>query len=149
MLNYSVRPPKRIEEENLTDLMCLEGALYASYLFSNAKVSNVLVGIHRVDGEGEECGHCICAYEVDGKYGAISVSYINGMESIRPTYDSPEDVVMHFAKAYLNVGYRPTFYGLYQAEDFSSALGYDWTNTRNDLSEISDYIINNYQYEFA
>ncbi len=148
-VNYSVRPPKLIEEDGLTDLMCLEGALYASYLFTNAKINNILVGIHRIDDQEEECGHCICVFDVDGKFGAISVSYIHGMDSIGPIYDSLEDVVLHFAKAYINVGYRPTFYGVFQGEVFSEALGFDWTNTRNDLSGISEYIISNYQYEFA
>lgn len=144
---YKVRPPQLLETKKNNSMMCLEAALYAGYLFGKAGVENHYLGIHRVDKNGYECGHCACIYYSQGMYGAVSITFIDKLKSFTPKYAKLEDVAKHFIKSYKDSGYTPLYFGFYSDDDFSEHLGFDWKTSTQDLTEISEFIVNNYQYE--
>lgn len=145
--NYQVRPPKVLNVQKAKAMMCLEAALYAVYLFERDGVEVHFLGIHREDEKGNQCGHCACIFKDHDLFGAVSITFIDSLRSFEPKYETLDQVAEHFAKAYKSSGYKPLYFGYYNSSTFSNALGFDWKETEKDLSEISDYIVSNYQYE--
>lgn len=148
--NYRIRSPQALIKAEARSLMCMEGALYAGVMLERVGVNDLCyLGIHREDKEGNQSGHCVCVYRVNDRYGCISVSNIDTLVSFLPRYETIEEVVEFYINAYHRAGFKPMFYGLFKGDDFVNALNKDWASTEDDLSELSDYILNNYQYEIS
>ena len=144
---YRTRSPGTIDRTEADSIMCLEAALYFAANVEAIAEETQLLAIHRADSEKRECGHCICVFKVEGLYGAYSHSNITSLKSLEPEYSSIGSIIEFYINSYIQSGYKPLYYGLYQLSDLDEQGGTDWRDTDKDLSIFSKHIIENYQFE--
>ena len=116
-------------------------------LFSDTK--RRLLAIHRRDPKkDEECGHCVTLYWAsDGRVGAISKSSFKGLGHREPVFADEAAVAASYAKAYLDMGFQPLYFGVTTPEEAAPDL--DWRFQLGDLNEISARLQAAYAYGFV
>ena len=116
-------------------------------LFSGTK--RRLLAIHRRDPKkDEECGHCVTLYwENDGRIGAISKSSFKGLGHREPVFADEASVAASYARAYLEMGFQPLYFGVTTLEEAAPDL--DWRFHQGDLNEISTRLQAAYAYGFV
>jgi hypothetical protein len=134
-----------------TRITCIDAAILSygllELLFSGTK--RRLLAIHRRDPKkDEECGHCVTLYwESDGRLGAISKSSFKGLDHREPIFTDEASVAASYAKAYLEMGFQPLYFGVTTLEEAAPDL--DWRFALGDLNEISARLQASYAYGFV
>jgi hypothetical protein len=108
-----------------------------------------LLAIHRRDPKkDEECGHCVTLYWTkEGRIGALSKSSFKGLGHRDPEFPDEMAVAASYAKAYLEIGFEPLYYGVTTLEEAAPDL--DWRFHQGDLNEISSRLQASYAYGFV
>lgn len=134
-----------------TRITCIDAAILSygllEMLFPDTK--RRLLAIHRRDPKkDEECGHCVTLYWVsDGRIGAISKSSFKGLGHREPVFPDEAAVAASYAKAYLDMGFQPLYFGVTTPEEAAPDL--DWRFNAGDLNEISARLQAAYAYGFV
>jgi len=132
-------------------ITCIDAAILSygllELLFSGTK--RRLLAIHRRDPKkDEECGHCVTLYwENDGRIGAISKSSFKGLGHREPVFADEASVAASYARAYLEMGFQPLYFGVTTLEEAAPDL--DWRFHQGDLNEISTRLQAAYAYGFV
>jgi hypothetical protein len=132
-------------------ITCIDAAILSygllELLFSATK--RRLLAIHRRDPKkDEECGHCVTLYwENDGRVGAISKSSFKGLGHREPVFADEASVAASYARAYLEMGFQPLYFGVTTLEEAAPDL--DWRFHQGDLNEISARLQAAYAYGFV
>ena len=132
-------------------ITCIDAAILSygllELLFSGTK--RRLLAIHRRDPKkDEDCGHCVTLYwENDGRIGAISKSSFKGLGHREPVFADEASVAASYARAYLEMGFQPLYFGVTTLEEAAPAL--DWRFHQDDLNEISTRLQAAYAYGFV
>jgi len=129
-------------------ITCIDGAILSYGLLDLLpQVKRRLLMIHRRDQHGEECGHCVTLWWTEsGRIGAFSKSNFEGLGHRDATFKDEFDIAMSYAKAYIDMGFTPLYFGVTTLEDAASGL--DWRFNAGNLNELSDRLIERYQYAF-
>lgn len=128
---------------------CIEAMLCSTALLRWIGLIEIKgLAIHRISSDGYECGHVFTIYFDKEKtaWGVISKSQYAGMGHYSPQFKSIDDIAKKFARSYQAIGMRPLYYGVFDIEDV--ACNIDWEKSLNYITNISDVIIKNYQFEF-
>jgi hypothetical protein len=131
-------------------ITCIDGAILAygllELLFYDTK--RRLLAIHRRDPKkDEECGHCVTLYwKADGKIGSFSKSSFKGLGHRKPVFPDELAVATSYAKAYVDMGFQPLYFGVTTLEEAASDL--DWRFHAGDLNVISERLQQRYEYGF-
>lgn len=129
-------------------MTCINAAILAFGLLECfSSVSRSLYAMHRVDSHGVECGHAFVCYCWNGRYGSIAKSNYEGLNNRDAVFATEQELVLSYAKAYLRMGFTPTYYGRFDLDDIAGGL--DWRNGSLNLNELSNRISSSYQYEFS
>jgi len=132
-------------------ITCIDAAILSygllELLFSGTK--RRLLAIHRRDPKkDEDCGHCVTLYwENDGRIGAISKSSFKGLGHREPVFADEASVAASYARAYLEMGFQPLYFGVTTLEEAAPDL--DWRFHQDDLNEISTRLQAAYAYGFV
>jgi hypothetical protein len=125
-------------------ITCIDAAILSygllEMLFSDTK--------RRLPKKDEECGHCVALYWAsDGRIGAISKSSFKGLGHREPVFADEASVAASYAKAYLEMGFQPLYFGVTTLEEAAPDL--DWRFHQGDLNEISARLQAAYAYGFV
>ena len=132
-------------------ITCIDAAILSygllELLFPGTK--RRLLAIHRRDPKkDEDCGHCVTLYwENDGRIGAISKSSFKGLGHREPVFADEASVAASYARAYLEMGFQPLYFGVTTLEEAAPDL--DWRFHQDDLNEISTRLQAAYAYGFV
>jgi len=131
-------------------ITCLDAAILSygllELLFGH--VRRRLLAIHRRDPRGEECGHCVTLYRgEDGRVGAFSKSSFAGLGHRDPVFDDEAAVATSYARAYVDMGFEPRYFGVISLEEVAGDL--DWRHGTEPLNVLSDRLQARYEYAFA
>jgi hypothetical protein len=145
--NYAIKSVR--SSLNSPSITCIDGAILSYGLLELLfpALERRLLAIHRRDGKGEECGHCVALYNVDGKVGAFSKSSFPGLGHRDPVYADGNAVAVSYADAYVKMGFTPLYFGLAQLEEVAPDL--DWRGSRQPLNVLSERLQARYQYSFG
>ena len=83
----------------------------------------------------------------DGRIGAISKSSFKGLGHREPVFPDEAAVAASYAKAYLDMGFQPLYFGVTTPEEAAPDL--DWRFNAGDLNEISARLQAAYAYGFV
>jgi hypothetical protein len=131
-------------------ITCIDGAILSygllELLFSGMK--RRLLAIHRRDPKkDEECGHCVTLYwKGDGKVGSFSKSSFKGLGHRKPVFADELAIATSYAKAYVNMGFEPLYFGVTTLEEVAPDL--DWRFHAGDLNVVSERLQARYEYGF-
>lgn len=131
-------------------ITCIDAAILSygllELLFGQTK--RRLLAIHRYDPKkNEECGHCVALYwGPDGRIGSISKSSFKGLGHRLPKYADEAAIATSYAEAYVEMGFKPLYYGVTTLE--AAAPDLDWRFHEGNLNEISDRLQASYEYGF-
>ncbi len=132
-------------------ITCIDGAILAYGLLELLlpQMKRRLLAIHRRDPKkDEECGHCVALYWApDGRIGAFSKSSFKGLGHREPVFADETAMAASFARAYLEMGFEPLYYGVTTLEEAAPDL--DWRLHEGDLNEISNRLQASYAYGFV
>lgn len=146
--DYQIRSVRSsLHAERIT---CIDSAVFTYGLLELlfGRVERRLLAIHRRDPDsGEECGHCVTLYRLDGKVGALSKSSFDGLGHRAPVFDGAQDVAESYAKAYLRMGFEPLYFGVTTLEEVAPDI--DWRFDRGPLNVLSERIQAAYEYAFT
>ena len=133
-----------------TRITCIDAAILSYGLLELlcGGVKRRLLAIHRRDPKkGEECGHCVALYwGPDGRIGAISKSSFEGLGHRDPIFADETAVASSYAKAYVDMGFQPLYFGVTTLEEAAPDL--DWRLHEGDLNLISERLQAAYEYGF-
>ena len=134
-----------------TRITCIDAAILSygllEMLFPDTK--RRLLAIHRRDPKkDEECGHCVTLYwKGEGRIGSISKSSFKGLGHREPVFADEASVAASYARAYLEMGFQPLYFGVTTLEEAAPDL--DWRFHQDDLNEISTRLQEAYAYGFV
>jgi hypothetical protein len=130
-------------------ITCIDGAILAYGLLELLfpQVDRRLLAIHRRDGKGEECGHCVALYRFEGKVGAFSKSSYPGLGHRDPVHKDGAEVAVSYADAYVKMGFTPLYFGEARLEEVAPDL--DWRFGQEPLNVLSERLQARYQYSFG
>jgi hypothetical protein len=145
--NYSIKSVRAsLHSPRIT---CIDGAILAygllELLFPDT--DRRLLAIHRRDGKGEECGHCVALYIADGKVGSFSKSSYPGLGHRDPVHRDGAAIALSYADAYVKMGFTPLYFGEARLEEVAPDL--DWRFGKGPLNELSERLQARYQYSFG
>jgi len=132
-------------------ITCIDAAILSygllELLFPGTK--RRLLAIHRRDPKkDEECGHCVTLYwKGEGRIGSISKSSFKGLGHREPVFADEASVAASYARAYLEMGFQPLYFGVTTLEEAAPDL--DWRFHQGDLNEISARLQAAYAYGFV
>jgi hypothetical protein len=144
--NYLIRSVQSsLHSDRIT---CIDSAILSYGLLDLLpQVKRRLLAIHRRDQHGEECGHCVTLWWTEsGRIGAFSKSSFVGLGHRDATFKDEFAIATSYAKAYIEMGFTPLYFGITTLEDV--AHGLDWRFNVGDLNELSERLKERYQYAF-
>jgi hypothetical protein len=130
-------------------LTCVDAAVLSYGLLELLfpKLKRRILAIHRRDQKGEECGHAVTLYWThEGKVGAFSKSSFPGFDHRPATFPDELAIAQSFAESYVKMGFTPLYYGVTTLEE--AAQGLDWRFSPTDINELSERLIERYEYSF-
>ena len=145
--NYLIRSVQAsLHSDRIT---CIDAAILSYGLLDFLpQVKRRLLVIHRHDQHGEECGHCVTLWWTEsGRIGAFSKSSFVGLGHRDATFKDEFAIAASYAKAYIDMGFTPLYFGVTTLEDVASGL--DWRFSVGNLNELSDRLKERYQYAFV
>lgn len=140
-VTMSLRSPK---------ITCMDSALLSYGLLELwfPETPRKLLAIHRRDGQGEECGHCVALFaDEQGKIGSFSKSSFPGLGHRDARYRDPADIAVSYAEAYVKMGFTPLYFGVTTLEDVAEDL--DWRCSPEPLNVLSERLQARYAYSFG
>jgi hypothetical protein len=151
--NYSIKSVRAsLHSDRIT---CIDGAILAygllELLFPDTP--RQLLAIHRRDGHGEECGHCVALYRDQGGAGAsrgtgsFSKSSFPGLGHRDPVHTDAAAVAVSYADAYVKMGFTPLYFGVTTLEEVASDL--DWRCSAAPLNVLSERLQARYSHSFG
>jgi hypothetical protein len=144
--NYQIQSVRAsLHSDRIT---CIDGAILSYGLLDLLpQVKRRLLAIHRRDQHGEECGHCVTLWWTEsGHVGAFSKSSFVGLGHRDATFKDEFAIATSYAKAYVEMGFTPLYFGVTTLEDV--ARGLDWRFNDGNLNQLSDHLKERYQYAF-
>jgi hypothetical protein len=130
-------------------ITCVDAAILSygllELLFPDTE--RLLLAIHRRDGQGEECGHCVALYTWEGKVGAFGKSSFPGLGHRDPVHRDGNEVALSYADAYVKMGFTPLYFGMARLEEVADDL--DWRCGEAPLNVLSERLQARYQYSFG
>ena len=144
--NYQIQSVRAsLHSERIT---CIDAAILSYGLLDFLpQVRRRLLAIHRRDQYGEECGHCVTLWWTEGGcVGAFSKSSFAGLGHREATFTDEMAVAKSFAKAYVDMGITPLYFGVTTLEEVSH--GFDWRFSVGNLNELSERLKERYEYAF-
>lgn len=133
-----------------TRITCIDAAILSYGLLELlcGQVKRRLLAIHRRDPKkDEECGHCVTLYWAgNGRIGAISKSSFKGLGHRDPTFADEMAVASSYARAYVDIGFQPLYFGVTTPEEAAPDL--DWRFEEGDLNLLSARLQAAYEYGF-
>ncbi len=130
-------------------ITCIDSAIFSYGLLELyfPTTPRKLLALHRRDPQGEECGHCVTLYWVNGKVGAFSKSSFEGLGHRDPVYASPTDVAMSYAMAYVKMAFKPLYFGVASLEEVAPDI--DWRRSPEALNVLSERLQARYEFSFG
>jgi hypothetical protein len=130
-------------------ITCIDAAILSYGLLELffPELDRRLLAIHRRDGKGEECGHCVALYVRDGKVGSFSKSSFPGLGHRDPVHADGAAVALTYADAYVKMGFTPLYFGEARLEEVAPDL--DWRGSPAPLNVLSERLQARYQYSFG
>ena len=144
--NYQIQSVRAsLHSERIT---CIDAAILSYGLLDLLPhVRRRLLAIHRRDQHGEECGHCVTLWWTEsGCVGAFSKSSFAGLGHREATFKDEFAIAKSFAKAYVDMGITPLYFGVTTLEEVSH--GFDWRFSADNLNELSERLKERYEYAF-
>jgi hypothetical protein len=145
--NYAIKSVRSsLHSERIT---CIDAAIlsYGLLELMFPALERHLLAIHRRDGKGEECGHCVALYVRDGKMGAFSKSSFPGLGHRDAVHADGNAVALSYADAYVKMGFTPLYFGMARLEEVAPDL--DWRGSPAPLNVLSERLQARYQYSFG
>jgi hypothetical protein len=130
-------------------ITCIDAAVLAYGLLELyfPATQRKLLAIHRRDGQGEECGHCVALYWTGRGVGSFSKSSYPGLGHRDAVFEDAPAVAVSYAEAYLKMNIQPLYFGVVSLEDVASDL--DWRQGVAPLNVLSERLVAHYQYSFG
>jgi len=131
-------------------ITCIDAALLAYGLLELLfpETPRGLLAVHRRDGEGEECGHCVTLFWNEaGRVGAFSKSSFPGLGHRTAIHRDAPAVAVSYANAYMKMGFVPLYFGITTLEDVAGEL--DWRCSPAPLNVLSERLQERYQFSFG
>ena len=111
-----------------TRITCIDAAILSYGLLELlfADVKRRLLAIHRRDPAGEECGHCVDALLERRRAGrrVLQVELRRASATATPSSPTSCAVAASYAKAYLDMGFEPLYFGVTTLEEVAPDI--DW-----------------------
>jgi hypothetical protein len=145
--NYAIKSVRAsLHSQRIT---CIDGAILSYGLLELLfpATDRRLLAIHRRDGKGEECGHCVALYVSEGKVGAFSKSSYPGLGHRDAVYKDGAEVALSYADAYVKMGFTPLYFGEARLEEVAPDI--DWRGGQQPLNVLSGRLQARYQYSFG
>jgi hypothetical protein len=145
--NYAIKSVRA--SLNSQRITCIDAAIlsYGLLELMFPRVERRLLAIHRRDGHGEECGHCVALYVRDGRVGAFSKSSFPGLGHRDAVHADGNAVALSYADAYVKMGFTPLYFGLARLEEVAPDL--DWRGSTAPLNVLSERLQARYQFSFG
>lgn len=145
--HYAIKSVRAsLHSERIT---CIDAAILAYGLLELLfpRTRRRLLAIHRRDGRGEECGHCVALFWRGEKVGAFSKSSYPGLGHRDAVHATGAAVALSYADAYVKMGFVPLYFGITTLEDV--ALELDWRGSAQPLNVLSERLQGRYAYSFG
>ncbi len=127
--------PKMVLEQKTAH--CFEGALFAAACFKEVGVEHYLLDL-KVKDLKKDSDHCVCAFKINGYWGAISKTNHSVLRYRDPIYKTPRELALsYFHEYFLDTGQK-TLISFSKPFDVWKKFGETWVESEEDLDEIAE-----------
>ncbi len=126
--------PKRMLRENKAH--CFEGALFACLCLRRIGLANYLLDF-KVKDLKKDSDHVVCAFKLNGCWGAISKTNHSVLRWRDPIYKSYRELAMSYFHEYFLDSGAKTLASFSKPFDVWERFGDEWTEREEDLEEIA------------
>lgn len=131
------RSPQKALIEN--KMHCFEGALFACLCLSFHGFKNFLLDL-KVKDVSKDSDHVVCAFEINGFWGAISKTNHSVLRWRDPIYKNFRELAISYFHEYFLDDGRKTLSSYSKPFDVWKKFGFSWIEREDDLDEIAEYL---------
>lgn len=140
--NDAALPDRSLVQAILSErLTCLEAALIGHDLMGPVSRLRKIIVMTRYNPKDESyLGHTVMVFKSEGGlFGAISLSRYPTQGNRQAVFSTEEDIVLSFAKAYVELGLTPVCYGILSLSKAGRKL--DWRKDSKHLEVLHDWLV--------
>lgn len=116
---------------------CFEGAVFACFCLEQAGIPNYLLDL-KVKNLKKDSDHTLCAFKINGFWGAISKTNHSVLRWRDPIYKTSRELAMSYYHEYFLDNGEKTLLSFSKPFDIWKKFGKEWVSQEKDLDNIAE-----------